>query len=83
MVCIICIPFTEAKIALLETCRQTLETIQDPEKVQGRLSKEDKVGWLRVFDSLCEKYLAFRLNQLNYMPCGTLFEPQQNKTYIT
>lgn len=40
--CVDFLDWAEAKVALLETCRQTLETVQDPEKVQGRLSKEDK-----------------------------------------
>ena len=34
---------SEAKVALLDLVKQTQETVQDPEKVQGRLTKEDKV----------------------------------------
>lgn len=34
--------WAEAKVALLDLCQQTHETVQDPEKIMGRLSKEDK-----------------------------------------
>lgn len=35
--------WAEAKQALVETIKTMRETLQDPEKVQGKLSKEDKV----------------------------------------
>ena len=38
--------FTEAKVALQDAIKTTLETIADPEKVQGRLTKDDKVKFL-------------------------------------
>jgi len=39
----ICLHLSEAKVALQDAIKNTQETIADPEKVQGRLSKEDKV----------------------------------------
>lgn len=40
--CVDYLDWAEAKVALLDTVKQTQETVQDPEKVQGRLTKEDK-----------------------------------------
>lgn len=40
--CVDFLDWGEAKVALLDTAKQTQETVQDPEKVQGRLTKEDK-----------------------------------------
>lgn len=40
--CVDYLDWAEAKVALLSLIQQTQETIQDPEKVTGRLSKEDK-----------------------------------------
>jgi hypothetical protein len=36
--------FTEAKVDLLNFIKTTQETLADPDKVQGRLSKDDKVS---------------------------------------
>ena len=44
---------TEAKVALLDACRQTQEMVQDGEKVMGRLSKDDKVQCREQFDRKC------------------------------
>ena len=35
--------YAEAKQSLIDTIKTMRETLQDPEKVQGKLSKEDKV----------------------------------------
>lgn len=35
--------YTEAKVSLQDAIRTAQETIADPEKVQGRLTKDDKV----------------------------------------
>ncbi|KAL5012379.1 hypothetical protein ScPMuIL_010930 [Solemya velum] len=40
--CIDFLDWAEAKVSLLDTIKLIQETIADPEKVQGRLSKEDK-----------------------------------------
>ncbi|KAK3593683.1 hypothetical protein CHS0354_013580 [Potamilus streckersoni] len=40
--CVDFLDWAEAKVALQETIRTTIETLQDPEKVQGRFTKEDK-----------------------------------------
>ncbi|XP_060597770.1 ankyrin repeat domain-containing protein 45-like [Ruditapes philippinarum] len=40
--CVDFLDWAEAKVALLDLVKQTQETVQDPEKVQGRLTKEDK-----------------------------------------
>lgn len=40
--CVDYLDWAEAKVALLDLCRQTQETVQDPDKVMGRLTKEDK-----------------------------------------
>ncbi|XP_045192732.1 ankyrin repeat domain-containing protein 45-like isoform X2 [Mercenaria mercenaria] len=40
--CVDYLDWAEAKVALLDLAKQTQETVQDPEKVQGRLTKEDK-----------------------------------------
>ena len=38
----------EAKQSLINTIKTMRETLQDPEKVQGKLSKEDKVRYQRL-----------------------------------
>jgi len=38
----------EARVALLDTVKQTLDILQDPEKNMGRFSKEDKVNMVQV-----------------------------------
>ena len=38
----------EARVALLDTVKQTLDILQDPEKNMGRFSKEDKVNVVQV-----------------------------------
>lgn len=40
--CVDYLDWAEAKVALLDTVKQIQETIQDPEKVMGRLTKDDK-----------------------------------------
>ncbi|XP_052790481.1 ankyrin repeat domain-containing protein 45-like isoform X2 [Mya arenaria] len=40
--CVDYLDWAEARSFLAETCRTTQETVQDPEKVMGRLTKEDK-----------------------------------------
>ncbi|KAJ8300015.1 hypothetical protein KUTeg_021534 [Tegillarca granosa] len=40
--CVDYLDWAEAKVSLLDTIRTAQETITDPEKVQGRLTKEDK-----------------------------------------
>ncbi|KAL4218689.1 ankyrin repeats protein [Mactra antiquata] len=42
--CVDFLDWAEAKVALVDLVKQTQETLQDPEKVQGRLTKEDKCG---------------------------------------
>lgn len=40
--CVDYLDWAEARFFLMETCRTTQETVQDAEKVMGRLTKEDK-----------------------------------------
>jgi hypothetical protein len=45
---VINILLSEAKVALLDAIKKLRETVADPEKVQGRLTKDDKVYLLII-----------------------------------
>ena len=50
----------EARVALLDTVKQTLDILQDPEKNMGRFSKEDKVNMVQVIKLIiCFCFLCF------------------------
>ena len=50
----------EARVALLDTVKQTLDILQDPEKNMGRFSKEDKVNVVQVIKLIiCFCFLCF------------------------